>query len=240
MAQRRETRAIAAEQSGELINARENYFIAANYWGSAQWTIVENTEQNLAMNKRKRDCYANYARLAERHVEAAWIPFQGKVLAGWLHLPPGYAGGRIPAIINITGMDGFKESTIALYGDRWLNHGFAVLTVEGPGQYEAAIQGIFASVPGWAAAGTAITDWLLARPEIDPNRIGIIGRSFGSFFSTIAFANEPRLRACAVTGTVLEPGCHSIFEEASPSFKRRSCTWPALSTKRSSTRLLEH
>lgn len=220
-ARRREARAKAAEESGELITARENYFIAASYWASAQWTILQNNEQNLFLNGRKRECYSGYARLAERRVEAAAIPFRGKSLAGWLHLPPNYAGGRVPAIINITGMDGFKEQTIALYGDRYLNQGCAVLTVEGPGQYEAAIAGIYMSVPAWAETGTAITDWLVQRPEIDPDRIGIVGRSFGSFFSTIAFANEPRLRACAVTGTVLEPGCQAIFEEASPTFKRR-------------------
>ena len=220
-ARRREAKAMAAEEAGALVTARENYFIAASYWASAQWTILQNNEHNLFLNRRKRECYSNYARLAERRVEEASIPFRDKSLAGWLHLPANYAGDRIPAIINITGMDGFKEATIALYGDRYLNQGCAVLTVEGPGQYEAAIAGIYMSVPAWAEAGTAITDWLVQRPEIDPDRIGIVGRSFGSFFSTIAFANEPRLRACAVTGTVLQPGCHALFEEASPTFKRR-------------------
>ena len=38
-------------------------------------------------------------------------------------------------------------------------------------------------------------DWLAARPEIDPDRIGITGNSFGSFFATIAAAHEPRFRA---------------------------------------------
>ncbi len=43
----------------------------------------------------------------------------------------------------------------------------------------------------------------------------------GSFFGTLCVANEPRFRACAVTATCLEPGMHTIFEEASPTFKRR-------------------
>ena len=45
--------------------------------------------------------------------------------------------------------------------------------------------------------------------------------SFGSFFGTIMAANEPRIAATAVTSTCLEPGCHTIFEEASPTFKMR-------------------
>jgi dipeptidyl aminopeptidase/acylaminoacyl peptidase len=64
-------------------------------------------------------------------------------------------------------------------------------------------------------------DWLAARPEIDASRIGIAGVSFGSLFATIAAGSEPRFRACAVTHTNFEPACHTIFEEASPTFKQR-------------------
>ena len=34
-------------------------------------------------------------------------------------------------------------------------------------------------------------------------------------------ASEPRIAATAVISTCLEPGCHTIFEEASPTFKKR-------------------
>jgi dipeptidyl aminopeptidase/acylaminoacyl peptidase len=73
----------------------------------------------------------------------------------------------------------------------------------------------------WSAVGRVLVDWLIARSEIDPARIGVSGTSFGSFFATIVAGSEPRLRACAVLATCLEPGCHTIFEEASPTFKKR-------------------
>ena len=50
---------------------------------------------------------------------------------------------------------------------------------------------------------------------------GVTGVSFGSFFGTIMAAHEPRIAATAVMSTCLEPGCHTIFEEASPTFKKR-------------------
>ena len=59
------------------------------------------------------------------------------------------------------------------------------------------------------------------RYAIDAQKIGITGNSFGSFFATIAAANEPRIKAVTVSATCLEPGGHTIFEEASPTFKRR-------------------
>jgi len=220
-ARRREALARAHEAAGEHVSARNNYFMAAIHWGVAQWPIDCNNETNLFYNQRKRECYTSFAKLADRKVEAAWIPFQGKALPGWLHLPPGYLGGRIPAVVAVPGMDGFKETSVWLSGDRWLSRGIAVLALEGPGQYESSVLGIDVSMDNWIEAGHAVMEWMRARPEIDPERIALAGSSFGSFFGTIAVANEPRYFACAVVNTCLEPGCNTIFQEASPTFKKR-------------------
>ncbi len=77
------------------------------------------------------------------------------------------------------------------------------------------------TVENWEATGPACMDWLIRRAEVDPRRVAISGRSFGSFAATIAASNEPRYRAIAVSATCFEPGFHTIFEEASPTFKMR-------------------
>jgi esterase/lipase len=127
----------------------------------------------------------------------------------------------LPVVIAIPGMDSFKESSVALANDRWLTRGLAVLAIDGPGQYESPLLGVYVSMQNWIDTGPAVVDWLSDRPEIDANRIGVTGTSFGSFFGTIMTAHEPRIAATAVMSTCLEPGCHTIFEEASPTFKKR-------------------
>jgi dienelactone hydrolase len=221
VARRREMIARQAEENGETVTARDNYFMAAVHWGGAQWTFDENNEQNIFLNNKKRECYTKYAQIADHRVEAVWVPFKDTALPAWLHLPPNYTQGRIPAVVVLPGMDSYKEISVALYGDRWLNRGIAVLAVDGPGQYEAPILGIRVTMENWIAAAPAFYNYLAARPEIDPDRIAVSGTSFGSFFGTILAANEPRYRCAAVTATCLEPGCHTIFEEASPTFKKR-------------------
>jgi dienelactone hydrolase len=221
VARRREAKARAAEAEEQLQTARENYFMAAVHWGAAQWPYDENDETNIAYNQKKRECFQKYAALADHHVEPVWIPFRDKALPACFHLPPNYRGGRIPVVISIPGMDSLKEIGVALYGDRWLNRGLAVLAIDGPGQYEARIVGIPVSMENWIATGRALVDWLTAREEIDADRIGIHGLSFGTFFATIAAANEPRIRACAAMSTCLEPGHHTIFQEGCPTFKKR-------------------
>jgi dienelactone hydrolase len=222
VARRRQAKAEAAEQDGHPVTARENYFMASIHWGAAQWPIDENDEQNRFYNARKRECYTRYAALADHPVEAAWIPLPGgQSLPAWFHLPPGYQGGRVPVVVSLPGMDSFKEMGVSMYGDRWLSRGMAVLSLDGPGQYESPVLGIFFSMGAWIATGTAVVEWLAARPEIDSSRIGLSGNSFGSFFGTIAAAHEPRIRAVSVSAVCHEPGFHTIFEEASPTFKMR-------------------
>ena len=167
VARRREAKARSAEEQGQNVTARNSYFMAAIHWASAQWLIEENNEQNLFYNERKRDCYTRYARLADHRIEPVGIPFQGKKLPAWFHLPPGYPGGRIPAVVSFQGMDGFKEMGVSLYGDRWLQRGIAVLAVEGPGQYESPVLGIYVSMPAWVEAGPVLMDWMRSRPEVD-------------------------------------------------------------------------
>jgi dienelactone hydrolase len=220
-ARRREERARAAEEAGHTVSAAENYFTAAVHWAAAQWPIAETNETNLRYNERKVACYSRYAALADHRVERVLIPFQGKSLPAWFHLPPGYSSGRLPTVVSVPGMDSFKEIGVAMYGDRWLSRGIAVLAIDGPGQYEAPLLGVHVSIPAWAEAGRVVMDWLAARPEVDPERVGVTGNSFGSLFGTIMVAAEPRYRACAVSAVCHEPGCHTIFEEASPTFKVR-------------------
>ena len=221
VARRREAKAKAAEQEGHKVTARDNYFMAAIHWAAAQWPYDENDETNIAYSNKKRECYTKYAALADHHVEAVWIPFKGSAIPAWFHLPPSYQGGRIPVVIAIPGMDSFKEGQVSLYGDRFLNRGMAVLAIDGPGQYEAPMLGVYFSMQNWIDAGKPIVDWLAARPEIDPGKIGCSGTSFGTFFGTILTANEPRVKAFAATSVCHEPGCHTIFQEASPTFKKR-------------------
>ena len=220
-AKRREARAQAAEADGNPITARDNWYMAAIHYGAAEWPYDDSGRTHVELHQKKRECFARYARLADHKIEAASIPFKGKSIPAWFHLPPGYSGGKIPIVISIPGMDSFKEASVALANDRWLTRGVAVLAIDGPGQYESPLLGVYVTMENWIDAGPAVVDWLLRRPEIDGQKIGVTGVSFGSFFGTIMTANEPRIAATAVMSTCLEPGCHTIFEEASPTFKKR-------------------
>ena len=61
VAVRREAKAKAADEAGNKITARDNYFMAAVYWGAAQWPYDQNDEANVACHLKKRENYTKYA-----------------------------------------------------------------------------------------------------------------------------------------------------------------------------------
>ena len=222
LARRREALASEYEKNEELIPARDNYYIAAMYWATAMWGLEEHTSRLRGNNDKKRQNYSRYMELADHRIEWAEIPYRDKTLPAVFHLPPSYqAGQKVPVVVSVPGLDGFKERSVSLHGDGWMQRGYAVLVIEGPGYWEAPVRGIFVDVQGWAETGKEVVKWLRARPEIDANRIAATGVSFGSFFSAAMVSEEPAFKACAVTGTCYEPGGRAIFDEASPTFKKR-------------------
>jgi len=158
IAKRREAKGRAAEAEGLTVTARDNYFMAAVHWGAAQWPLHANDAENLALNASKRACYGDYARLADHRIEPVFLPFGGKMVPGWFHLPPGYQGGKIPVVISFPGMDTFKELFVGLTGDRWLSRGVAVLALDGPGQAECRLLGLTVSMENWTNVGKVVVD----------------------------------------------------------------------------------
>ena len=220
-ARRRESVAEQYEKDGRYVAARESYFIASLLWGSAQWSIFENSPQNLDYNERKVHCYKRYIAHAPSKIERVEIPFGKSSLPGYLHLPRGSHGERLPCVLTIDGMDGFKEIMHAMYGDKILERGMASLAIDGPGQGECCTRGIHVTATNFKDAGRAALDWLRRRPEIDPDRLLVYGISFGSFWGTQVAMVDGGLSGCAVAYVCHEPGGHTIFNMASPTFKLR-------------------
>jgi dienelactone hydrolase len=220
-ARRREQLALEYESEGRLVSARESYFIASLLWASAQWPIFENTRENISFNERKVACYQKFIAYAPHKIERVEIPFGDRSLPAYFHLPLDWHGEPVPCILSIDGMDGSKEIMHAMYGDKILSRGIASLAIDGPGQGECCVRDIHVTADNFKEVGRVALDWLRKRPEVDADRLGVYGISFGSYFATQVASVESGLRGCAVAFVCHEPGGHTIFNMASPTFKLR-------------------
>lgn len=219
-AQRREELAREAEKAGHEVEAREHYFVAATFYTNAMWAVYEDgNAKRIAWGEKKRACYDKFIQFAGRPIERVELPFEGKTLSALLHLPLRMkAGEKVPCVLYIPGMDGVKEDN-PIYGDPFLERGIALFSMDGPGQGETRARGVKCTAPNYADAGKAACDYLVKRPEIDANRLAIMGSSMGSYWGPRVAAAEPRFKACAVSGVCVEPGQYTIFNTASPTFK---------------------
>jgi pimeloyl-ACP methyl ester carboxylesterase len=217
----RERRARESEQNGDEISARESYLIASIYYGIAQWPIHEVNERNLELNAKKLECYAHFVKRAPHKIERVEIKVGKHVVPAWLHLPtvgkPPY-----PIVIMVPGLDNFKETMVWSYGDKMIERGFALLAIDGPGQAEALVRGFHITADNFGDVGPACVAWIDTRSELDNDRIGVFGRSLGSYLGTVlANSIADRIRGAVVGLACFEPAFHRLFEEGSPTFKNR-------------------
>jgi dienelactone hydrolase len=116
---------------------------------------------------------------------------------------------RVPAALLVHGYSGRKEHMSDTVGEALLARGVASLAIDLPlhGEREAETHpGSLAMRPldlarRWRAALTECAlalGYLSARPEIDPDRLALVGYSLGALLAVIVAAREPRARVVAL------------------------------------------
>src|ERR1035441_774266 len=105
---------------------------------------------------------------------------RGQKLYGMLHLPKGK--GPAPALSMFHGFTGNRFEPHQLFvktARRLAKDGIAVLRFDfrGSGESEGDFKDI--TVPGEIEDGRESLNFLSAQPEVDPNRLGILGLSMG-------------------------------------------------------------
>jgi hypothetical protein len=130
--------------------------------------------------------------------------------AGYLHLPKKQ---EILALAIEMDHEGSERLT------KCLQRGMAVLAFEG-WRFESSIRK--SSIPSRIFHGREIGhDFLTKHPAIDPDKIVLTGSSMGSYWVPQILACDDRPKAAGVGSVCHEPGMHTIFNEACPSFKSR-------------------
>ena len=95
----------------------------------------------------------------------------------------------------VPGCDMTKEMSPHPLRNWAVARGMHLFAFDGPGQGEANLRGIKVTDDNYEdAARTAITQ-LLARPEVDAERLGLFGMSFGSYWSARIAATDDRIKA---------------------------------------------
>lgn len=198
--------AVASEAAGHRVSAHDGFLRAATYFRISSVFLFRPPldPRFVDAHGRQRDAFLRAAALSEWRIDAVSIPYEGTALPGYLLAPPGPVTAR-PALIVTGGYDGTVEE-LYFTAAAALRRGYTCLIFDGPGQGGVLIEQGLPFRPDWEAVVTPVVDWLLTRPEADPRRIALIGRSWGGYLAPRAATAEHRIAALIADAAQYAPG----------------------------------
>ncbi|MGQ9584881.1 MAG: alpha/beta hydrolase family protein [Anaerolineae bacterium] len=153
---------------------------------------VPSPDERWRIYNRLRHSHGHIARLEGRPVHELKIPGPVEKIPAIFHLP-GEGVRRAPTLVLVHGLSGYKEfkdhQALALR-----DAGFATLALDMPAHGER----FFGSRlrPDSETDCMAALDWLSTQPEVDPERLGLLGGSMGGYWVLRTAAADDRVRAC--------------------------------------------
>ena len=134
-------------------------------------------------------------------VEAVEVPFEGgKSLPAYFVKTSDVKSHKWPTVVFFPGLDSTKEVLYFRGVPDLAKRGIACLIIDAPGNGEAIrFRGMPARYDSEVASSAAV-DYLQKRPDVDSNRIGVMGVSLGGYFAPRAAAFEKRFKACIAWG----------------------------------------
>ena len=202
MACKLQSQAEAYEAKGHAQSAATAYLRASTYWRVMlmNYTDIHSSKvQEYA--QIYMDCYKRYLSLSGYPGEYIEIPYEGTFLPGHIYRSP-CAEGKAPLLIITPGRDTWAEDTRWVY-DEALRRGIHCVIYDGPGQGLALRMQGLTFRPDWEHVVTPVLDYALGKlgSEVDTDRIGLMGMSFGGFLNTRAAAFDKRFKVM-----VADPG----------------------------------
>jgi pimeloyl-ACP methyl ester carboxylesterase len=188
-----------ALDAGRTVSAASLYIRAAEYYRQAFFWHRDDLD-----GKELSTAYAASVaafRAALPHLPRPAVILEGET-PGYFFAPPGE--GPFPTILHIGGYDGTVEELYAAVYPA-LDRGWAFAGLDGPGTGEVLYKRRQPMRPDWENVVPGMVDLVLAQPQVDPDRVVLVGRSFGGLLAPRGASGEPRLAAM-----VADPGQYDM------------------------------
>jgi len=195
----------ASRVAGHAVSAREAFLRASIYYGIANRPLFGRPVDGRLVDAfaRQRAAFEHAVGLLERPGEPFAFALDGSTVPGWFFR---CSDGAAPLLVLTNGYDaGMPE--LFLSATAALRRGYHVAVFDGPGQGRLLVEQGVPLRADWEAVVTPVLDALLERPEVDADRVALMGWSLGGHLALRAASAEHRLAAC-----VADPGLYGIRE----------------------------
>lgn len=198
VAKKNEDLAAGFEEARRHQTAHEFYLRAADFYRRAVVYMPESDTRMLPTFKKLEENFDKAWRLVTPPFERVEIPYEGYKLPGLFWRGRGKPGTKLPVVFNYGGADG-----ILLRGEdggagQYVRRNMSFIDVDGPGHGAMLRHHKLYAPPDSERFTKAVIDYLVTRPDVDPERIGLHGSSMGGYSGPRSAAAEKRIKAVAV------------------------------------------
>ncbi|HEY1688786.1 MAG TPA: hypothetical protein VGF95_07955 [Solirubrobacteraceae bacterium] len=198
-----------ARHAGRTVSALSFYRRAASYYATALYCTAKasdfGAQRELATWRRQRECWEHIVDLSPVPGERIEIPYGHTTLRGYFfRAPDAEVGEPRPLVIMNNGSDGVTSAMWGHGGAAAGERGYHWMTFDGPGQQYALYEQDIAFRHDWEAVLTPVLDVVLARSDVQRERIAVIGVSQAGFWVPRAVCFEHRLAAAVADGGAVD------------------------------------
>lgn len=208
LAQKTEAKGKAALAAGRRHTAIPFLFQANQYYRMSDvfLTYAQN-ERKAEYFRKAQECFRAAAKIHEPRIELIAVRCGNQEYDGYFCHPLDPRPGKWPAIFFIGGADSFAEE-IYFGAKPMLERGWAVLLVDTPGRGSSMYLKGIPTRADYEVPGKICIDYLTSRPEVDADRVALIGISMAGYYAPRIAAFDRRVKAL-----IAWSGCYGILED---------------------------
>lgn len=185
-----------AVAKGDITTGRRALFRSMSYWRHSEFFLNSDDPRRTEAYTEGTKNFQRAAELTDGLIERLHVPFEGITMDGYI-VRPDNTGAKRPTVLFLGGADSWAEELYFLGGTEFPARGMNVVMIDTPGRGSSLRFKQLYSRPDYEVPVAAILDFLEQREDVDMDRIGLAGVSFGGYYAPRAAAFEPRVKAVA-------------------------------------------
>ncbi len=207
LAEEVETEAQAALAAGHKETAMRRFFSANQYYRQSDVFLTGKDPRKAEAFRKSQELFREGSKLHHPPIEVIEVSCGDERYDGYFCHPINPTPGKWPVVFLIGGADAFAEE-VFFSGRQILDRGWAMLLVDTPGRGSSSYLKGIPTRADYEVPISACLDWVEKRPEINSDRIGIIGISMAGYYAPRAAAFDDRIKT--LVGWC---GCYDMLED---------------------------
>lgn len=179
-------------KDNHYVTAGQFLKMASTYYRFAEFLAIKE-EDRIQLFEKLTPIYEEAGKYFNPPHHIIEINYEDYKIRGYLRYPEN--ANKVPCLFSIGGIDGVKEEKAGPSDDA-IARGWAMLTFDLPGQGELRRLKGKVFQPDFHKVISAFIDEMEKLPQIDSNRIALVGGSAGGYFVLTAAAKDHRVKVC--------------------------------------------